>query len=307
MINTLNNDSRKALKFQGPPRQKKICNLQSKSKALFDVAACKCENYSLCICALKCKVPTLERSFLQDQRTLRRMFIGNVDKLETARSLSSAKRWEKREKYYEKLSTESFAPKELCEEIDSDDCSSKNSTYEPSELLSCANYTEIPTVARVCDRYGVSNTAGAAIATATLIDYKIISNDNKDQVIDRNKLWRQREKNRKEILSIQRESKSAIKAIYFDGCRDKTIQTDGCMKVEEHITILEEPNSKYIGHCTIDCGKSSVIAEALIDFLESNYLKPKEMIAVGSDGTNVNTGWKRGVIRRLEENIGHPL
>ena len=41
------------------------------------------------------------------------------------------------------------------------------------------NLTKFPTLASVCDRYDVSNYAGAAIASATLVDYAIITKFNK--------------------------------------------------------------------------------------------------------------------------------
>ena len=49
----------------------------------------------------------------------------------------------------------------------------------------------MPSVAKICDRHNVSNTVGA---TATLVDFGLITNDNK--VIDRSQLWQEREKNR---------------------------------------------------------------------------------------------------------------
>ena len=49
-------------------------------------------------------------------------------------------------------------------------------------------------LSKICERFNVPNTVGAAIATATLKDYDIISDDNVVNVIDRSKLWREREK-----------------------------------------------------------------------------------------------------------------
>ena len=43
--------------------------------------------------------------------------------------------------------------------------------------------TKRPTLASVCDRYGVSNYAGAAIASDTLVDYAIITKVDQSQVI----------------------------------------------------------------------------------------------------------------------------
>ena len=59
------------------------------------------------------------------------------------------------------------------------------------------NLTKLPTLAPVCDRYGVSNYAGAAIASTTLVDYAIITKVDKSQVIgsqkpgDERRRWRE--------------------------------------------------------------------------------------------------------------------
>jgi hypothetical protein len=45
-----------------------------------------------------------------------------------------------------------------------------------------------PNVARECDRYGVSDAAGAAIATAALLDYGVINKRDKTAIIYRCKL-----------------------------------------------------------------------------------------------------------------------
>ena len=57
-----------------------------------------------------------------------------------------------------------------------------------SDNSSKRNLTKRPTLASVCDRYGVSNYANAAIASATLVDYAIITKVIKSQVIGPEKL-----------------------------------------------------------------------------------------------------------------------
>ncbi|QQP57414.1 Hypothetical protein FKW44_002391, partial [Caligus rogercresseyi] len=42
------------------------------------------------------------------------------------------------------------------------------------------NRTRLPTLAATCDRYLVSNYAGAAIASAALIDYGVIDKEIRD-------------------------------------------------------------------------------------------------------------------------------
>jgi len=52
---------------------------------------------------------------------------------------------------------------------------------------------KFPTVARECDRYGVSDAAEAAIATAALTEYGITKEHDRTAIIDRAKLRRQRQ------------------------------------------------------------------------------------------------------------------
>ena len=60
--------------------RKKIDDFIENSRKLFDVSFCKCANFSVCNCAKEKRVPQLETNFLEDQRTERKIFIGNVDK-----------------------------------------------------------------------------------------------------------------------------------------------------------------------------------------------------------------------------------
>lgn len=58
-----------------------VASFLNESKRLFDVAACKCKEFSECKCEKEKKVPKLEQDFLLDQRTLRKMSISRVDKV----------------------------------------------------------------------------------------------------------------------------------------------------------------------------------------------------------------------------------
>ena len=82
-----------------------------------------------------------------------------------------------------------------------------------------------------CDRYGTSNTAGAAVANSILQDYSLLNDQN---TADRKKLWRARETRRKELKNI---STKQPKSLYFDGRKDKTLQNTGILSTEEDITI----------------------------------------------------------------------
>jgi len=84
-------------------------NLQSLEN-VFDICACKCfdsgaRDRSACKCPLVCKIPAIEWEFWIDQKTTRRMFIGQVDKETTVKLQKKEKR--------SKISRSSCADKKL--------------------------------------------------------------------------------------------------------------------------------------------------------------------------------------------------
>lgn len=86
--------------------------------------------------------------------------------------------------------------------------------------------------------------------------------------------------------------------ISFDGRKDKTfIQEDDRRRltVEEHITILKEPGSKYLGHISLKSGNAKNIAAKLFNFFVNNSISLTKIVAVGCDGTATNTGVKAGI------------
>ena len=49
------------------------------------------------------------------------------------------------------------------------------------------------------------------------------------------------------------------------------------------------------------------IKNAIIDFFSENQISLDNVLAIGADGTNVNTGLNNGAIRLLELHMGHPV
>lgn len=150
-------------------------------------------------------------------------------------------------------------------------------------------------MARTCDRYAVSDRAAAAIASAVLEDVGLITNEDKTSVIDRNKLRRERLKKRKKLQHEQ--TLDVLRGLYFNGRKDKTLEqfkqgTQYHRKtiVEEHLSLVQEPGSKYIGHVTTKSGTALSIENSISKFLDENNIATSE--AVGCDGTNINTGEK---------------
>lgn len=104
------------------------------------------------------------------------------------------------------------------------------------------------------DRFGVSDRAAAAIATATLIDVGMIKKNNTRLVIDRSKVRRERQKFRQ---SLKAEKCDVITSVYFDGRKDQTLtkvkvndRWYSDKKSEEHFVVLAEPGGQYLTHTT---------------------------------------------------------
>lgn len=124
-------------------------------------------------------------------------------------------------------------------------------------------------------------------------------------IIDRSKIRREREKSRKSTEKFEF-SENEKWGLYFDGKIDQTYtmekdelsETHHRRKIaEDHIALIKEPGSKYLAYAAPKSGKAEEVCETLIDKL-IEYKAPLEQLRViGSDGTNVNTGSKGGIIR----------
>ncbi|XP_072389272.1 uncharacterized protein [Diabrotica undecimpunctata] len=60
--------------------KEKLFKFGEDSKKLFDIATCKCLEFTDCSCPKNQKIPIPERNFLIDQRTDRKMIIGSLDR-----------------------------------------------------------------------------------------------------------------------------------------------------------------------------------------------------------------------------------
>lgn len=65
--------------------------------------------------------------------------------------------------------------------------------------------------------------------------------------------------------------------------KNKNIKTK-----EEHIVLIQEPSSKYIGHVTPKDGSAKQICNSILDFITLEVAS--NILAIGTDGTAVNTG-----------------
>jgi hypothetical protein len=139
---------------------------------------------------------------------------------------------------------------------------------------------------------------------------------NERNKLSESKIQRMFVKYGEQLAAENLDSATEIVCLMFDGRKDETLTTtvlsdrEGAVIKEkvkqEHIVVVEEPNSEYRTHFTPTSGKAIDIAEGLLNFIEtSNSLDSLNVI--GADGTATNTGCHNGVIRKLEEHLGRPL
>lgn len=76
---------------------------------------------------------------------------------------------------------------------------------------------------------------------------------------------------------------------------------------EEHIVIVIEPGHNFLGHVTPKDGTAKSVGASIQMFVSDSNIDPRKLLAVGCDGTNVNTGWKNGKITALENHVGYAL
>ena len=297
---------------------------------LFDIAGCQCKDFDTCQCVKEMKVPPRERDFLTDQRTMRRMQIGTVDKLVTGmmtRRLERDHRMTERvedEKRRKIESEELVSSADVAEPVQSgsstsnDDVGSESEHDDewlawPTTSRDERNRTRIPTVALEAERYGVSNRAAAAISTAALFDFGVVSEDDRSSVVDHHKVWRARKQLRKDMRTAGEHIDDEITALFFDGRKDSTLAKEqkgskwySSRKVEDHYVLVGEPGTAYLRHITLETGTGTAIADGLHAALDEMALLDK-ILAVGADSTAVNTGPRGGSIHLLECRLDRPV
>ena len=91
----------------------------------------------------------------------------------------------------------SYSGKDLATDVDSESNSCTNLSNVEASPRTSSNTTprrDLPILARTCDRHGISDRAAAAIASAVLQDFGIITPTYSSKVIDKNKIRRPKQK-----------------------------------------------------------------------------------------------------------------
>ena len=197
-----------------------------KAYDLFDISHCQCKEFRSCQCVKEKKVPRAEQEFLRDQRSSRKMYIGEVNRKAEKMKERKATREDRLEtRRLEEKQRRMESQKTILCEFENDDAGFSTSssesleTEQPKDMPDTGNRNmiSIPTIALEADRYGVSNRGTAAISTAAIIDYGVINPNDKANIIDHHKIWRARQNTRKELRQSKDFITTSITAIFFDG------------------------------------------------------------------------------------------
>lgn len=171
---------------------------------------------------------------------------------------------------------------------------------------------ELSNVSSALDRANVSDRMGALIVTSFLKDLKKAGIDT-GVILDRNKIRRERAKARKNSLAAMK-CHDLLKCISFDGKREmalKQIVVGGKSRninaMEEHITMVKEPGSLFMGYVTPAKGDAIGILTAMKNYLVTEDYSLDDLVAILCDGTATNTGNKNGVICQFERLLERPL
>ena len=109
--------------------------------------------------------------------------------------------------------------------------------YSSKSILQ-QNRVTLKELAMICERYEVSDRAGAAIASATLKAFGIVTEEDKGYVVNRSKLRRKRQKYRKEIRN--KEQELFVDSIFVNGRKDATMTVVVVNGNYHRQTVIEE-------------------------------------------------------------------
>ena len=169
-----------------------VCSYTCPSASCFQVH-CKTKNFDGFHLDCRCdvKVPKREIHFLLDQRCAWKMVIADIDRnvsrmwaraaardeaMEVAAEIEKVQAEVRQEQVQLDLSDESAY------EVGDNNKSKTDKDYIQMNIPDNSfktNLTKLSTLTLVCNKYGVSNYAGAAIASATLVNYFIINKADK--------------------------------------------------------------------------------------------------------------------------------
>lgn len=189
---------------------------------------------------------------------------------------------------------------------------------QPTERENRRNMRSLPVLSEVVLRYGTPYNESAAIASATLVDCGIVTEDDTSEVIDGQKVARQAKKLIKQAKDL--ESQEDVNNMYFDSKKitgkvmlnspplqsttsqdeDITVTPNATSERQNLYVFVHGPKGKFL-FSEITVGET---AHAAVEMIKQSFHKREldlsKIYLIGVDGTNTNTGHRNGIIRQLE-------
>jgi len=298
-------------------------------------------------CSCKNKIPAREWDFYIDQMSERKMIISKSIDIQAskeieeqnerikARELRKSKTEERMEQARQNYSQyqETLAASLNYSALETGPSNDGEDDDDPEKTMTIQNRHEYPNTIASAVRFKVGKRALCAVGNSMLCD---LGKETCQQVfrprvtlfffclfnlgildesntLDPSKVRRMFEKYGQEVAHMHSTSFQGIECLMFDGRKDRTNSkvTVGAAAfktklVEEHIVLVKEPGGCYVEHLSPVSGKAFEISSGIVKFVLSSN-SDNTLIAVGSDGTAVNTGAHNGIIRRMEVMLGRPL
>ena len=147
-----------------------------------------------------------------------------------------------------------------------------------------------------------------------MIDFGVVSAENRTHIIDSNIVWRARQKIRKNVKKDEVFHQDDLSAIFFDGRKDLTSLKEKVddrwyskTRKEDHYVLVGEPEMVYLDHSTLERGTGAEIADGLYKYVTKEMSFGGKLRAIGADSAAVNTGNKNDAIRLLECHLKRAL
>lgn len=212
--------------------------------------------------------------------------------------------------------------RELCIEPLDEFLSNESSDTEPAEDYDDPDFVphgkrtpkynqrkDLSEIAEVQSRYTSSDRLTAAIVNATLRTFDI------PVVVDKSKLRRSHKRKFSEMDEWTAEFGGGL---YYDSRKDeskvhsKKADEHGKLRYyrstvkESHYSLVSQPEGLFLGYVVPEGGTADKVSKTI-----SSFLKDKNMfdvlIALGSDGENLNVGADGGINYYIEAELGRPL
>lgn len=162
------------------------------------------------------------------------------------------------------------------------------------------NYTNIENLCIIGLRYNVGINQIALLGSAALVDNNVITETNRSKVIDPKKVTRTIKKLTIEANIKFKEKLQIVNSIYFDSKKQETKQGK-----ENLYVILHGKKNEFLTYGSAASDDARGTFSLIKDSLQKLDCNLKEIFLVGADGTNVNTGHKRGAIRLMEVSLSY--